>query len=276
MSTIFISFSDIFKYWDTLTQYVNPMTILLWAIMGGIIGFIIMLITEIILRKKILIRRRHWSLKYLSYIYFVFLPLFTGFCFTQWFGLHGCEREMVKNIPTYLGDANSAFNKYLKDEVVKVLEERHLALTGHEALYKAADLAGNTVSSLAQEVQPSDSGLTSKASNFIISKIVENDFIKKQAVKYIVETLGEKVLLDKELTNEVLNVKIENLLENGVLNTVLEKHIRNLFGGFKMNVLLIFLIGLAIPAIEIFIAHKLNKKQLDKDSSPPPYSQENN
>lgn len=263
MSTqLSISFFDIFRYWDTITEYVNPLAIILWAITGGVIGFITVLIAELILRKKILIRRRHWTLQWLSYIYMVFLPLFAGFCFTQWFALHGCEREIVKNIPTYLGEANSAFNTYLRNEVEKIIDKRHIQLTGHDVIDKTASYASQTASTLLSEAQSADSSITAKASAFLISKVMETDFVKDQAVKYVESALGEKVLNDKELTNDLLNVKIENILTDGVLNTIIEKKVKNIFGGLKLNIVFIFLLGLAIPIAEIILAHYLEKKRL--------------
>ncbi|MDU1889985.1 MAG: hypothetical protein E6767_04785 [Dysgonomonas sp.] len=267
MNTLLFSVSDIFKYWDTITQYVNPITIVKQAVIGGFVGFLIVLITMIVLRKKILINRRHWSLKILSYVYMVFLPLFAGYCFTQWFGVHAIEKELVKNIPTYLGDANSAFNKYLKAEVEKVVAERHLKLTGHEVLDKGVDMAANTVSSL---LQTADDKLETQLSAYL----TKTNFVKDMAVNHIVEKLGEQLLMDKELTHAVLDVKIQNLLDDGVLNTVIEKHIKNITGGFKMNALLIFFIGLLIPAAEILLAHYLEKKRLTSETPPTPPTQE--
>lgn len=259
MDTLFISFSEIFAYWDLITQYVNPVTIILWAIIGGVLGFLIMLITEIILRKKILVKRRHWTLKVLSYIYMVFLPLFAGYCFTQWFAVHACERELVKNIPTYLGDANFAFNKYLKDEVEKILEERHLQYTGHEVLDKGISLAANTVS---EAIQSADNKLETQLTAYM----AKTDFVKEQVADYIAEKIGEQLLMDKELTHELLDVKIQNLLDDGVLNIVVEKHIKSFTGGFKMNIVMLFLLVMALPAIEIIIANYLHKKKTQNNT----------
>jgi len=260
MTSIFISFSDIFTYWDIITQYINPLKIIMWAIAGGVIGFILVLITEIILRKKILVKRRHWSLKILSYIYMVIFPLFAGYCFTQWFAIHACEKELIKNIPTYLGDANSVFNKYLKDEVEKIVAARYLQLTGNEVLDSGLTLAGNLVS---QAVENTDNKLETNISAYII----KTDFVKGEVADYIVEKLGKTFMMDKDLTYEVLDTKIQNMLDDGVLNTVVEKHIKNFTGGFKMNILLLFLIGLSLPAIEIIIANYLEKKRKLKESA---------
>lgn len=264
------SFFDIFKYWDIITLYINPLTIILWGIVGGIVGFIIVLITELILRKKILVHRRHWTLKWLSYLYMVFFPLFAGFCFTQWFALHGCQKEIVKNIPVYLGEANSAFNIYLKDEVEKIIDQKHMQLTGHDVIDKTASYASETAGVLLSDMSV-DSTMTAKASAFLMKKMIETDFVKDQAVKYVEQALGEKVLNDQELTNDLLNVKIENILTNGVIDTIIEKKVNNIFGGLKLNVLLVFLLGLAIPAAEIILAHYLERKRLGE--TPPPMPQ---
>ncbi|MFV0329028.1 MAG: hypothetical protein ACK5KL_04230 [Dysgonomonas sp.] len=262
------SITDLFKYWDTLTQYINPVTIILWGIIGGIVGFALFVIVEAILRKRILIRRRHWSLKYLAYAYMVFFPLLGGFCFSQWFALHRCQQELVKNIPTYLGDANSAFNTYLKDEVIKIIDARHLQLSGHEIIDKAATVAGSTVSTQLREISAAnDTTLTAKASSYLLSKAAETEVVKNMAVSYVEKKLGETVMMDENMTNDVLNVKVENILEDGVLNTLLEKYIKNIFGGLKMNVVLILLIGLAIPAAEIILAHFLEKKRLKAEAA---------
>lgn len=261
------SIIDLFRYWDTLTQYINPVTIILWGIIGGIVGFALFVIVEAILRKRILIRRRHWSLKYLAYAYMIFFPLLGSFCFSQWFALHRCQQELVKNIPTYLGDANSAFNTYLKDEVIKIIDARHLQLSGHEIIDKAATMAGSTVSTQLKEISATDTTLTAKASSFLLSKAAETEVVKNMAVSYVEKKLGETVMMDGNMTNDVLNVKVENILEDGALNTLLEKYIKNIFGGLKMNVVLILLIGLAIPAAEIIMAHYLEKKRLKTEAT---------
>lgn len=271
----FISFSEILSYWDIIIEYVNPFTIILWAVVGGFVGLIIVLVAELILSKKILIRRRHWSLKFLAYSYMVFFPLFTGFCFAQWFAIHGCEREIVKNMPTYLGEANKAFNVYLKDEVEKIIDKKHLEMTGHEILDKTVSYAGRTAGEVLSDTELPEGGAADKASAYLMDRLVRTDFVKDQTVRYVENALGEKVLKDKDLTTDLLNVKIENILTDGVLNTILQKYTRSIFGGFKMNVLLMFLLVMAIPIAEIVLAHYLEKKRLR--STPPPIpDQENN
>ena len=248
---------DIFKYWDMITQYVNPATIILWGITGGIAGFVIVLITEIILRKKILVNRRHWSLKILAYAYMVFFPLFAGYCFTQWFAVHALEREVVKNIPTYLTDANSVFNSYLKDEVEKVVDTKYLQSTGNEILDKGVAFTNNALN---EYLKGGDSNIKTQISAYL----AQSDLIKSKISEQLTDKISEQLKIDQEIVRQILDVKLQNILDDGALNNVVEKYITDFTGSLKMNALLIFLIGIAIPLIEIIIAHILEKKRLNR------------
>lgn len=271
MKLIIFSFSEIITYWDIIKEYINPLPILYWGIVGGIVGFVLLLVVELALRKKILIRRRHWSLKVLSYLYMGFFPIFSGFCFSQWAALRSCESQLVNNIPTYLGAGNTFFNEHLKDELVDILEERHMQLTGHEVIDKSVSYVSETFTSTAESAKENTDNV---AVAYLLDKLSDTDFIKKEVVAKVEKSIGEKLLMDENLTKDVLDVKVENLLNDGVLNTIAEKHIRNIFGGFKWNVILIFFVGLLIPVIEIVVANYMEKKRLSggkgNQSTPPP------
>ncbi len=143
------------------------------------------------------------------------------------------------------------------------IDERHLQLSGHEIIDKAAAKTGSTVSAqLKENVSTTDTTLTAKTSSFLLSKVAETEVVKNMAVNYIEKKLGETVMMDENMTNDVLNVKIESILEDGVLNTIIEKYIKSTFGGLKMNVILIFFVGLAIPLAEIILAHYLERKRV--------------
>ncbi len=256
------SFSDIFTYWDVLKDYINPIPIIWWGILGAVIGLIIMIVLLVILRKKILINRRHWSLKILAYAYLVFLPVWAGYSSMQWFALHQCERQIVRNVPTYLGETNSLLNVYVKEYVTGVISERYLKLTGHEILDKTVDYASKIMSHTIKSTPIEEEGIKAKATHFIAAKFIESDMAKNMLISEVEKKIGEPLLMDQKLTRQLLDVKIQNLLEDGILTTVVTKHVKKLFNGFKSNVLLIFLIVLIIPLAEIVVAHFLEKKRL--------------
>lgn len=267
--------SEILQYWDILSEYINPFSVLIWGILGGITAFIATLVLMIYYRKKILVRRRHWTLKVLSYCYLVFLPLFIGFCAMQWSALHNCEKQIVKNIPKYLGETNQLFNTYIRAEVVKIVSEEILKSSGHELLDQAVGGAQNLAGGLLKTVGVSSGKSTSEGTAvtnalaaYVSSFLVETGFVRKYIVSEIKKKVGDVLLMDKKLTNEFFDIEINKILESGILNTVVEKHVRNIFGSFKLNVWLMFLLGMAIPVIEIIIANKLYKRKPENEETP--------
>lgn len=356
---------NILKYWNIIVEYLNPLPVLFWAVIGGLAGVFLMFLFLFLLRKKILVQRCHFTLKWLSYAYFIVIPLFAGFSCGQWAALHNCENQLVKRIPKYLGDANVLYNTYLKTEIEKIVCEEILKSSGNELLDNAVNVAQTMIGSaikdgtgnkpknepgsqsgsgsanesdsksvsesgnesgngsgsesdsksvsesandsgsgsanelandsgseseseltneLANESRngsanesANDSGsrvntqktsYTDKITTYIVHSVIKSSYIRKMIVAETRNKVGKVLLMDKKLTNDFFDTEIQQLLNNGFLNTILEKHIRHLIGGLKANVLLILLIGLAIPLTEIIIAHLLIRRKHTGNESP--------
>lgn len=262
--TFFIFNFELLKYWDILIKYIHPLPIFLWAIIGGLTGILLSIALLYTLRTHVLIERRHFTLKWLSYSYWIILPLFIGFSFGQWAALHNCERQIIKNIPKYLGDANALYNTYLKIEVEKIICEDILKSSGNELLESAVGNAqsfiGKTLKSESNEEIQANS-YKDKISAYLVQTFLESRYVRKLIVSEIRAKAGKALLMDKELAHDFFDVEIQKLLDNGLINTILEKHIKHLVGGFKMNVVLLLLLGIAIPLAEIIIANILYRKK---------------
>jgi len=266
------SFFDFIEYWDTLKQYINPFPVIMWSIILGVIGFFVALIVEIVLRKKILVRRRHWSLKILSYLYMILFPLFIGFCVSHWSVYHQTEKQLVQNLSTYLDDADNLYNEYIKESVEAAIHERYLKSTGNELIDEGYTYLIDKVHGVIDSedaVEEKELSFTEKAKAKIVLYLV--DIYLKDKLDELVDKAAdytdEKVMLKEGITKDILNTRIEKILDIGVMNTVIEAHIHNIFGGLKMKAILILLAGLAVPLIEIFIAHYLERKRLKKLAS---------
>lgn len=257
------SFSDWIKYWDVLCEYINPYHVIIWGVAGGILGFLLTLFVVIWLRKKILVPRKYTILKVLSYCYLVFFPLFIGFIAFQLSAVHNFERQVVKNIPKYLGETNQLFNTYLKAEVIKIISEETLKSSGNDLLDKtvkgAQSIAGTLLKDKASELWASDTetGFKDVVASYVTSVLAETGFVRTYLVSGIKQKIGNVLLMDKKTANEFFDVEIGKILDSGILNTVLEKHTKNITGGLKMNVLLLLLLVVALPVIEIIIANRI-------------------
>lgn len=256
----FISCSEFLEYWDLVTQYVNVSSIFLWGFLGGLLGFILALVAVIVWRKKILVRRKYKVLKYFTYLYFAFIPLFTGFCFTQWFAFHSIEKQVVKHIPAMLGESNILFNKYVKEDLENLVGKERLNITGNQAVDIGLDVTGDVIKTMGMS---GDSVTLEQAGTaFLASKVVKSDLMKGKAKTKATETIGEGLLVGSELAGELMNTEVSSILETGVVNIVVEKKVKGIFGGLKMQAFLMLLIGLGIPIAEILLAHYLERKRL--------------
>lgn len=262
MSLLFLGF-EILKYWDILIEYINPLVIFLWAIAGGLVGLLLAIILLLILRKQILVKRCHWTLKWLSYAYLVIIPLFISFSFAQWFALHNCEKQIINNIPKYLGDTNALYNTYLKAEVEKIVSEEILKSSSNELLEGAVGSAQTFVGSVLKNESTDETQAATykdKISAYIVQTFLESKYVRNLIVSEARKQAGKILLMDEKLSDDFFDMEVQKLLDSGIINTILEKHIRHLIGGFKTNVLLLLLLGLAIPLTEIIIANYIYRK----------------
>lgn len=264
------------KYWELLCEYINPLTVLIWSIVGALFGFVAGIILLVCLRKKVMVQRKYLILKILSYSYWVLVPLFLSFCAMQWSALHNVERQVVKNIPKYLGETNELFNLYLRAEFEKIISEEIRQSNSNKLLGKAVTgvqgVAGSYLKSLAKETAEAEADSQLKkgmnmASSYLAGVVMESSFVKEKVLSEIRKKVGSTLLMNEELTNELFEVEFQRFLDNGVINTVLEKQVRNIVGGFKLNVWIMLLLGMLFPVSEIVIANWMHSKK-KKESVP--------
>ena len=266
------SFFDLIEYWDLVKQYINPLTVIAWSVVAGFLGFIITLIIQIILRKKILVQRRHWSLKVLAYIYMVFFPLFVGFSVSHWMFYHQIEAQLVDNMDTYCKSVDDLYQSKLKEEIFSQIEDKYLEKTGNDYINEGYSYIlerfnnkaeGEAVESMTSEVL--EGGLSiermkDKVVSYLIGIYLKDHL--EELVEYAAQNVDEKVMLKEGVTMKILDTRIDEILDTGIFVGVVEAYIRDIFGSLKMKAIFIFLIGIVIPLIEIGIANHLeNKKQ---------------
>lgn len=259
---LYISFSDIAEYWSMFQLYVDPISILIWGLLGGALGLLLMLVLEVIFRKKILVWRRYKVLKYLAYFYFAFFPFWGSFCFSQWFMLHAVEKELSNNIPTILGESNELFNKYLKEYIEKQIGEGKLKITTNEGVDASVDM----IVALTSYLRIEQDSTSSKANQLIsfVSNILKSGIIKDEAKDRIAETISSNFGIEKSAVENLMDTEIQSILDTGAVNTFVKVKLESVFDSLKLQILLIFLLGLSIPIAEIVLAHYLEKKRKEE------------
>ena len=174
----------------------------------------------------------------------------------------------MKNIPKYLGETNALFNMYLRAEVEKIVSEEIRQSNSNQLLGKAVTgvqkMAGAYLKDWEKKTEGSEFELNKTAnvvSSYLAATIMESSFVRGKVVTEVLRKIGDALLMNESLTYDLFEVELQHFFDDGVVNTVFEKLICNIFGGFKMNVWLLLLLGMLFPILEIGIANWLNSKK---------------
>lgn len=250
--------SEISAYYKIFSEYTDTSTIILWGIIGALLGFTILLVAEIILRKKILVRRRFIALKVLAFVYMAFFPLFGAFCSAQWAATHTFERQAIRNIPKLADHASDLFGRHIKDAVISVVAEEHLEQSCIDLFGKGVDIAGKFVG---EQLKFENPGLNGK----LMALLAQTDYVKDKVVDKMVEGIAAKLPIHEDVVRRLLNTNFNNLMDDGIISSIIANYVKMITGGLKSNILLIFAIGMGIPLVEILIANRMAKKRKDSD-----------
>lgn len=252
------SLTDLFYYWSLISSYVDIGSIVFWTLLGGFLGFVTVLILEIIFRKKILVRRRHKILKYIACLYFIFFPFWASFSFSQLFAFHSIKGQVINNIPVILGESNSLFNLFLTDYVEEHIGMDKLGFTTNEGVDAVVDLVSDY--NPLRAISDSASSLTRAAAS-VASDMITSEYLKGKSKDQIAEAVSSNLSLDRESVEELMDTKINQILETGAINSYAEIQVNSIFSSLMFQAVLIFLLGIAIPLGEIVLAHYLVRKE---------------
>lgn len=88
--------------------------------------------------------------------------------------------------------------------------------------------------------------------------------------KYIRKLLTEKIGLQEEVSSELMQTEIAALIKGGLFVNIAMIQVDHFLKGMQKGVLITFLLILAVPCIEIGVAHYLHRKRLKAQLAPVP------
>ena len=257
-------FQTISDYWTLISEFTNPVKIIFSAIGSTIVAFLVIVLAMILLRKIILIKRRHILLRILSISYFVLIPILTLFFGFKWGLVDGIHSDLKEHLPAYTKGLNNVYNKNVAvslqslvtggkaDSTVKI-STNDVIDTLSVVLYR------NYGDLLYQEVNSHKGDMTGKVAGVFL-KLFKEDGISYAIKKGLVKLVEKSIGVDEEVTKEVMNVKINELLEKGVITKIVEIQLDKVFKGIKRGIIIMYCMILLLPVAEIAIAYWLFKK----------------
>lgn len=257
-------FQSIWQYIDLVGEYTNPAKIVFTAIMTAIGAFFLAGLLIILLRKFIFIKRRHVLLKVLAILYAIVIPILAGFFGFKLGLINGIHHDLKEHLGTYTKSLDAAFSEEMNGKLTEVMSVGNGTDLSKVSMKDLVDSVSVTIydsykQTLEYKAVAVKSDLTSKVSVLLLDLMSVKGIsiaLKKGITKLVEKSIG----VDEEMTTEVMELRLSELLKSGLLTKIVGIQIDRLFNGLKNGIYLIFSIVLLIPAIEVFIAFYLHKK----------------
>jgi len=256
---------NILDYWKIITTYTNPIHIATQTILYIVLFFFVALILVILLRKIILVKRVHLSLKYLSYCYLIGIPLLSGFFGFKYGLANAVQKDLKTHIDAYTQQMQQHFNSDSTFDITMILAgNKNLSnasphISTNEAIDLLSEYFYNRYGEVLEQTSKKDGTVNGKIS-YLFLKITKSKGIAFMIKKGIKNIVSEKVGLGEDVTADLLDTKIDELIKDGLLKKIVVVEIDKVFGSIKSGVLLTLGFILLLCGIEIGIAnYKLRK-----------------
>ncbi len=257
---------SILDYWEILKQYTNPFDIIKGTILYILIFFFVTLVLVFVFRKRILVKRQNAMLKYLSYAYFIVLPLLSGFFGFKYGMANAVEKDLIKHTDSYstaiensfLADSSGILKAVLSGDVNMAKNTPGISVNNSIDVltYVIYDSYGATLEKAAK----ANNTVTAKVAGLFL-KVTQSMVISKMVKKTLHNVISEKVGLGEELSDKLMETKLNELIKNGIFKEIAIIQIKQVFGGIKKGVLIMLSLVFGACIIEIGIAHYYLKKQ---------------
>lgn len=249
-------------------------SIIFSGIVAAIIVLIVSLLLLFILKKYILVKRKHIVLKVISISYFVLIPLLCAFFAFKWQVINKFSTNLTENIVKDIKPVDLLVKNKLAGVVNGLYLDKSENLEGKipVSVNDLVDILSdslyvNYLEITSIERPDKQNVLVDKAINLYIS------ITKSKGIAFLIKEGLSKVVtkqlhLEKETTKEMMDTKLGKLFDDGILCSIVDCEIKQVFGGMKNSILMILAFVLALPVFEIVIANWLFRKENKNVSTP--------
>ncbi|ACU64557.1 hypothetical protein [Chitinophaga pinensis] len=263
-----------FKTLSQLGDFVDPATIITGAVLYGIGALLLTLILLIVFRKRVLVPRKYTALRILAYSYFVILPLLAGFFGMKWGFFNGLRKDIKAHTSVYIEHIPSSIDAKTSAAVSNYLRDNNASLsnlTTDQLIDAVAEVIYTQYDSLLAQQQTLQQG-----SNVILPwllKLTKGKGMAQFAKHTIHKLLKEKLGLDEDVSKELMASRIDEVLRTGLFAKIAMIQVDHFLKSIQKGILITLCLLMAIPLVEITIAHYLLKKKKATPQPQPAMSQ---
>ncbi len=262
------------EYYRFFGEYINPVSVIAAGIMAAAIAALVLLLLLIVFRKRVLAKRRYPILKVLAWLYFLAIPLLGIYFAFQWGALNNMQQQLKVNLMAKMKDYNegmdTSWEKYISQALTTGITDGSVP---------TIELSANNVVEIATEAlylryQTSIDTTFGNTDNIAVNAIayinhLTDGKVMSYAVKKgIYKLLESSLAMDEDMSTELMETRLDELLKQGILSKILGLQIDRVFKPLKQATILVFLIILAFPIFEIVLAnywlYEQEKAAIDK------------
>ncbi len=260
-------FATIGFYINLISQFTNPVKVILSALGVAAVAAVIMILLLIFLRKKIMVKRAYPAMRFLPVLYFVTLPLLTAFFGFKW----GLIRAVHSDLETHLTAYTQPMDALLQANIDKmgvVSEFVNSNMSANQLIDSLSDRIYAEYGQTLYEESMRSEDMSSKVSG-LLYKITKGRMVAAGLKQAIHKMAHDYILLDDATTKELMNERMAKLLRSGLFTHIVHLQLENFFGKAARSVAILYFIILLIPLTEIVIAHVLYSKRMQRQASLP-------
>lgn len=256
------------EYYQVFADYINPVAVVGAGILAAVVAAIVLLVFLLIFRKKVLAPRRFVVLKVLAWAYFFILPMLGGYFAFQWGALNSMQNQLKENmtakLAAYTEGMETSWEKYVTQALTTGVTDGSVP---------KVELSANNVVEIATEAlylkyQTTVDSLLSNDDNLIVNAVgyinhLTDGKVMSYAVKKgIYKLLEEGLAMDEEMSVELMDTRLDELMQQGVFGKILGIQIDRLFNPLKKSTVVVFSVILLLVLFEIGLANYLLRKNM--------------
>ncbi|MBC9909599.1 hypothetical protein [Chitinophaga varians] len=253
----------IVTYFQLAGEFTNPYRFISGAVFSGLIAFATALILVLLLRRYILVPRSHKLLKVLAYVYMVALPLLAGFFGLKWGFFHSLRKDIREHTDVYAAHVPPVFSETALKAVDSLFggNARISSLSTHQVIDTAAVVVYNVYGSTLEQQLGATQGVKGKLASLLL-QITKSKAIAGVMHKAIYHLLHDKLGLTEDASNEVVHTSLSKLMNGNLFVNIAVIQVDQFLKGLQRGILYTFLMILAVPLIEVSIAHYRYRRQI--------------
>lgn len=257
---------SVVNYFSLIGEFTNPGKFMWEAFLTGFIVFVIAVVLVILLRKFILVPRSGKILRFVAYCWFVVLPLMAAFFAFKWGFFNSLRKDIKAHAGAYSKHVPAVFDDQATTAVQSLFRRQDgsltemSGLTSNQLIDTASVLIYNVYGTTLEQ-QAAKQGVQGKLAAFML-RTTKGAGIAYAIKKYIRKILSEKIGLQEEVSADLMETKITSIIHGGLFVNIALIQVDHFLKGLQKGVLITFLLILAIPCVEIGIAHYLHRKKM--------------